>query len=266
MIYYKTDEEIELIRLSSIIVSKVLGYIGSILEPGKTGLEIDKAAEIFIKDHNGIPAFKGYKGFPGTLCISINESVVHGIPNNYTFTENDIVSVDCGVVMNGFYGDSAYTFIFNNVDINVINLCKVTNESLYKGIEASVIGNRIGDIGYAIQTHCEKPHNFGIVRELVGHGIGRNLHESPDVPNFGLKGKGVKLLDGMTIAIEPMVNLGTKSVVHENDGWTIKTRDGKPSAHYEHTIAIRKGKADILTDHSFISESVKNNSNLVDIS
>jgi methionyl aminopeptidase len=266
MIYYKTDDEIELIRQSSIVVSKVLGYIGSILEPGKTGLEIDKLAEIFIKDHNGVPAFKGYRGFPGTLCISINDSVVHGIPNNYSFRDSDLISIDCGVVMNGYYGDSAYTFLFTDVSNNVIELCKVTNASLYKGIEEATIGKRIGDIGFAIQNHCEKPHGYGIVRELVGHGIGRNLHEDPEVPNFGMKGKGVKLLDGMTIAIEPMVNLGTKSVIQENDGWTIKTRDGKPSAHYEHTIAIRKGKADILTDHSFISNSVKNNSNLVDIS
>jgi methionyl aminopeptidase len=265
MIYYKIEEEITLMKQSCDIVSKVLAYAGSILKPGLTSLELDKKSEEFIRDHGGIPAFKGYKGFPASLCLSINEVVVHGIPSNYEYKETDIISVDCGVVKDGYYGDSAFTFLFQEVDSETIKLCQRTNESLYKGIEQAKIGNRIGDLGFAIQNYCES-FGYSMVRELVGHGIGKSLHEDPEVPNFGMKGRGVKFLDGMTIAIEPMVNLGTKNIVLDNDGWTIRTKDGKPSAHYEHTIAIRKEKAEILTDHSFVWNSIKNNSYLLDFS
>ena len=259
MVYYKTNEEIELLRLSNLLVSKTLAYVASLLKPGLSGKFIDKAAEEYIRDHNGIPGFKGYRGFPASLCMSMNDAVVHGIPLAKEFSETDVVSIDCGVLMNGFYGDAAYTFAFMQVSEEVIKLMQVTRESLYKGIEAAVIGNRIGDISFAIQNYCEKVHGFGIVRELVGHGVGRNLHEDPEVPNFGTKGKGTMLKEGVVLAIEPMVNLGTKSVKQQQDGWTIVTKDGKVSAHFEHSVAIRKNGPDILSDHSFIEDENKNN-------
>ncbi|MBK8546241.1 MAG: type I methionyl aminopeptidase [Saprospiraceae bacterium] len=265
MIFFKTDEEIELLRQSNILVSKTLGYISGLLKVGVTGKKIDSAAEEFIRDHGGIPGFKGYKGFPATLCLSKNAEVVHGIPDEYAFTESDIISVDCGVLLNGFYGDSAYTFAFKNVGSDVLDLMKVTKKALYLGIEKCVPGNRIGDISFAIQQFCEKEHSYGIVRELVGHGVGRNLHEEPDVPNFGSKGKGPLLKSGMVIAIEPMVNLGDKKVRQLNDGWTIITRDGRPSVHFEHSVAIRPNGYDILSDHSYIENSIKNNIEIHDI-
>ncbi|HRG39840.1 MAG TPA: type I methionyl aminopeptidase [Saprospiraceae bacterium] len=266
MIYYKTNEEIELMRESNLLVSKTLAYVGGLLKVGETGKKVDKEAESFIRDHGGIPAFKGYRGFPATLCMSLNDAVVHGIPGDKVFVDSDLVSIDCGVVLNGFYGDAAFTFAFVNVSNDAKNLMKVTRESLYKGIEAVLVGNRIGDISYAIQTYCEKVHGYGIVRELVGHGVGRNLHEDPEVPNYGLKGKGPMLKEGMVIAIEPMVNMGNKAVKQLNDGWTILTKDGRPSAHFEHSVAVRKEGADILSDHSFIDDAVKNNPEIVDIS
>lgn len=266
MIYYKTNEEIELMRESNLLVSKSLAYIAELLKVGKSGKFIDKSAEEFIRDNGGVPAFKGYRGFPASLCMSLNDAVVHGIPSDKEFKPDDVVSVDCGVIMNGFYGDAAFTFAFWEVDESVKKLLKVTRESLYKGIEAVVVGNRIGDISSAIQNYCEKVHGYGIVRELVGHGVGKSLHEDPEVPNFGLKGKGPLLKEGIVIAIEPMVNMGGKAVKQLSDGWTILTRDGKPSAHFEHSVAVKKEGPDILSDHSFIDAAVKNNIEIVDIS
>lgn len=266
MIYYKTAEEIELIRESALLVSKTLGFIAANLKVGLSAKNIDKEAESFIRDHNGTPAFKGYRGFPATLCMSFNDAVVHGIPSDQVFCETDIISVDCGVVLNGFYGDSAFTFAFSEVSKDVLKLLKVTREALNLGVSAALVGNRIGDISYAVQNYCEKEHGFGIVRELVGHGVGRNLHEEPEVPNFGQKGRGPLLKDGLVIAIEPMVNLGTKSVKQMNDGWTILTKDGKASAHFEHTIAVRHNGPDVLSNHDLIDVEIKNNPEIIDIS
>jgi methionyl aminopeptidase len=253
MIYYKTDEEIELIRKSSLLVAKTLAEVAKHIEPGVTTAKLDKVAEEFIASQGAKAAFKGYNGFPATLCISVNSQVVHGIPGSYALKDGDVISVDCGVLMNGYYGDSAFTFAVGNVAPEVASLLKVTRESLYKGIEQAVAGMRIGDISSAVQEHAEK-HGYGVVRELVGHGVGRNLHEGPEVPNYGKRGKGIKLQEGLVIAIEPMINLGRKDVKQEADGWTITTADGKASAHFEHTIAIRKGKADILSSFEFVDE------------
>lgn len=266
MIYYKTNDEIELMRQSNLLVSKTLAYIAEILKVGKNGKQIDKAAEEFIRDNGGKPGFKGYRGFPASLCMSVNDAVVHGIPSDRVFSESDIVSIDCGVILNDFYGDAAFTFAFQNISPESKRLLKVTRESLYKGIGAAVIGNRVGDISYAIQHYCEKIHGYSIVRELVGHGVGKNLHEDPEVPNFGQKGKGPLLKDGIVLAIEPMVNMGLRGVKQLNDGWTILTKDGKPSAHYEHSVAVRRSGPDILSDHSYIDESIKKNDEIIDIS
>ena len=266
VIIYKTDEEIELMRKSNLLVSKALGLVGSLIRPGISGIEIDKAAEELIRDNGGVPGFKGYNDFPATLCVSPNEQVVHGIPNKeQIFKDGDIVSVDCGVFMNGFFGDAAYTFAIGDVDEEVMDLLRATNASLYKGIEQAVVGNRLGDISFAIQHFIEKEHGYGIVRELVGHGVGRNLHESPEVANFGRRGRGIKLQEGLVIAIEPMVNLGHKKVLTSKDGWTVYTKDRKPSAHFEHSIAVRKGKADILSTHSFVEEAIRKNDNVKEV-
>lgn len=254
MVIIKTEEEIELLRKSNLIVSGTLAEITSLMKPGITTKQIDKRAEEFIIDNGGVPGFKGYRGFPGTLCISVNDMVVHGIPSSYVLKDGDIVSVDCGVFMNGFHGDSAYTFSLGEVDTRVAELLKATKEALYKGIEKAVVGKRIGDIGSAIQKHVENL-GFSVVREMVGHGVGRNLHEAPEVPNYGLRGRGVKLKKGMVIAIEPMINYGKKEIYQEKDGWTIRTTDGKPSAHFEHSVAVNKQKADILSDFSVIEEA-----------
>ena len=259
MIYFKTDEEIELQRESSLLVGKTLAEVAKHLKPGVQTAFLDQIAETFIKDHQAIPGFKGYGGFPGTLCISVNEQVVHGIPGKQTLKDGDIVSIDCGVLKNGFYGDSAYTFAIGNVSESVLHLMRSTKEALYKGIEQAIDGNRIGDIGFAIQSHVE-PFGYGVVRELVGHGVGRKLHEKPEVPNYGKRGNGIKLRVGMVIAIEPMINLGGRGVTQEADGWTIRTNDRLPSAHFEHTLAIKQGKADILSSFEEI-ESVLNNMN-----
>ena len=264
-VYYKTDEEVELMRQANLVVSKTLAHVGAMLKPGITGQELDKAAETFIRDHKGRPAFKGYHGFPASLCISYNDIVVHGIPGKREFKEGDIVSIDCGVELEGFFGDAAFTFAFVGVDEKTIQLLEVTYGSLYKGIEQAIVGKRIGDISYAVQEFCEVKHKYGVVRDLVGHGIGRALHEDPEVPNYGKRGKGMLLRDGMAIAIEPMVNMGVRNVYQENDGWTIRTKDKLPSAHYEHSVVVRKGKADILSDHSFLQEEIKNNSYLQEI-
>ena len=255
MIYYKTEEEIELVRKSSLLVAKTHAEIAGLIKPGITTLALDKIAEEFIRDNGGVPAFKGYGGFPNTLCMSPNEQVVHGIPNDEFLKNGEILSVDCGVVMNGYYGDSAFTYEVGEVDAETKQLLKVTKESLYKGIEQAVAGNRIGDIGYAVQSHAES-FGYGVVRELVGHGVGRNLHESPEVPNHGRRGRGVMLKEGLVIAIEPMINLGTKRILQHNDGWTITTIDNKPSAHFEHTIVVRKGKAEILSSFEEIEKKI----------
>lgn len=270
-IYYKTDAEIELIRESCLLVSKTLAYVGSLIRPGVKAEYLDMKAEEFIRDHNAVPAFKGYKGsngdFPSTLCFSVNEVVVHGIPNDREVQETDVLSVDCGTLLNGYFGDSAYTFALGGVGVKTLHLLNVTNTSLYKGIAQAQVGKRIGDIGFAIFEYCERQHKFGVVRDLTGHGLGKNLHEDPDVPNHGKRGNGVVLRDGLVIAIEPMVNMGTKDVIGTGDGWTILSADRKPSAHFEHSIALRKGKpADILSSHTYVEEEVKKNANLLEIS
>jgi methionyl aminopeptidase len=256
MIYYKTNEEIEKIRVSSLLVARALAEVAKIIRPGITSLELDKIAEEFIRDNGGVPAFKGYNGFPNSLCISPNEQVVHGIPNNKPYESGDIVSVDCGVLKDGYYGDSAYTFALGEVSDEVQNLLDTTKESLYRGIEVAVEGKRLQDISYEIQTYCESK-GYSVVRELVGHGIGKSLHEAPEVPNFGKRGSGPKLKTGLVIAIEPMINMGRKNIIHGKDGWTIKTSDGMPSAHFEHTIAVGKGKADILSSFEFIEKALE---------
>lgn len=265
-IYYKTEEEIELIRQNCLLVSKTLAVVGKHLKEGVTGSKLDALAEEFIRDHGAEPGFKGYRGFPSTLCISKNEVIVHGIPNDVPYVEGDIVSVDCGVYHNGYYGDAAYTFALGDVGEDTMKLLVVTKESLYKGIEAAKRDGRLGDISYAIQHYTEKIHGYSVVRELCGHGLGKNLHEKPEVPNYGKRGRGVKLQEGLVIAIEPMVNLGTRSIAQLDDGWTVFTRDRKPSAHYEHTIVVRNGAADILSDHSYLEEEIEKNEQLEKIS
>ncbi len=257
MIYFKTDEEIELQRESSLLVGKTLAEVARHLRPGVETIALDRIAETFILDHQAVPGFKGYGGFPGTLCISVNDQIVHGIPGKTVLKEGDMVSIDCGVVKHGFYGDSAYTFAIGEVSEQVRLLMQRTLESLYKGIEQAVDGNRIGDIGYAVQSHVEQ-YGYGVVRELVGHGVGRKLHEKPEVPNYGRRGNGIRLKSGMVIAIEPMVNMGSRNIFQEKDGWTIRTADRLPSAHYEHTVAIRAGKADVLSSFEEIEAVIKN--------
>lgn len=255
-IIFKSQEEIELIRESSLLVSKTLAEVAKVIKPGITTLSLDKLAYEFIKDHGAIPAFLNYGGFPNSLCISPNEQVVHGIPGDYIIKEGDLISVDCGVIKNDYYGDSAYTFAIGAIDEEKQLLIKVTQECLQLGIEKAVVGMRIGDIGFAVQQHAEK-HGFGVVRELVGHGVGVELHEKPEVPNYGRRGNGTRLEEGMVIAIEPMINAGTANVKFWKDGWTVTSKDNKPSAHFEHTIAVKKGQADILSTFSVIEEVLK---------
>lgn len=262
MIYYKTPEEIELIRQSNLLVSATLAMCATELKPGMTPKQIDQMAETFIRDHGGAPAFKGYKGFPATCCISINEEVVHGIPTDGELTEGDLVSIDVGVVLNDYVGDSAYTFALGEMSADVAQLMRVTKESLYLGIEQAIVGNRIGDISWAVQEHTEKKYGYGVVRELTGHGVGKKIHESPDVPNYGKRGHGMKLQEGLVIAIEPMINLGKRNVYVADDDWTIVAEDGKFSAHYEHSIAVKKDKADILSSFVEIEKNEKANPNL----
>ena len=251
MIHYRTDSEIELLRKAALLVGKTLGEVGKHIRPGIRTIELDKIAEEFIRDHGAIPAFKGYEGFPGSLCISVNDAVVHGIPGNYELRDGDIVSVDCGTILDGYVGDSAYTFTVGEVSEEIKLFLQRSKESLYKGIEQAVSGNRIGDIGYAIQSYVEQ-FGYGVVRELVGHGVGRKLHEDPQVPNYGKRGTGTKLSEGIVIAIEPMITFGKSDIIQERDGWTIKTKDRKPAAHFEHDVAIRNGKAEILSSFEWI--------------
>jgi methionyl aminopeptidase len=254
MIRYKTEEEIALIKEGALILGKAHGEVARMIKPGVTTLALDKLAEEFIRDHDGVPSFKNFNGFPASLCISLNENVVHGFPSSHELREGDILSVDCGVFYKGYHSDSAYTYPVGEVSEEVKTLLRVTEESLYKGIEQAMVGHRIGDIGYAVQQHAEQ-FGFGVVRELVGHGLGRDLHEEPEVPNYGKRGKGPKIQEGLVIAIEPMINMGTRSIVQEADGWTIRTADRKPSAHFEHTIAVFKDRTEILTTHEFIKEN-----------
>lgn len=259
MIYLKTDEEIELMRVANQLVGKTLGELAKHIVPGVTTLQLDKIAEEFIRDNGATPAFLGYGGFPNSICASVNENVVHGIPSSKTvLKDGDIISVDCGTHINGFTGDSAYTFCVGEVSPEVKHLLKTTKESLYLGIQSAVEGKRVGDIGNAVQSYCEA-RNFSVVRELVGHGCGRNMHEEPEVPNYGRRGCGPLLRDGMCICIEPMINLGSKNVVFERDGWTVRTKDRKPSAHFEHCIAIRPNGPDILSSFMFIEEVLGDN-------
>lgn len=256
MIYYKTSEEIELIRESALTVSRTLAVIAEHIGEGVTTKKLDKLAEEFIMDNGGIPSFKGYQGFPATLCMSVNEEVVHGIPGDYVLKSGDVISVDCGVYKNGFHGDHAYSFKIGDVDPIVSKLLRITKESLYIGIEAAKVGNRIGDIGYAVQTYVQN-ENYTVVRELTGHGLGKNLHEEPSVPNFGKRGRGPKIENGMVIAVEPMINLGKRNVIQLSDGWTIVTADKKQSAHFEHDIAIVDGKAEILSTFEYLEDVLK---------
>ena len=257
MIFLKTDEDIELLRISNQLVARTLAEIAKLVGPGVSTATLDKIAEEFIRDNGAVPGFLGYGGFPKSICTSVNEQVVHGIPSrDVVLQDGDIISVDCGAYINGFHGDSAYTFEVGEVSSKVKELLRITKESLYLGIEQAVEGKRIGDIGYAIQSHCEA-HGYSVVREMIGHGVGRNLHESPEVPNYGRRGNGVMLKSGMTIAIEPMINLGKRQLVFEKDGWTTRTIDRLPSAHFEHSVAVRKGKAEILSTFEYIEEVLR---------
>jgi methionyl aminopeptidase len=255
-IYYKSAEEVELIRASSMLVSMALAEVAKVIGPGMTTMSLNNLAETFIRDQGAIPAFLNYNGFPYALCISPNEQVVHGFPSDYVIQEGDLISVDCGVIKDNFYGDSAYTFAIGEVDAERKKLIEVTQQCLIAGVEKAVSGARIGDVGYAIQKIAED-NGFGVVRELVGHGVGVKLHEKPEVPNYGLRGRGIKLEEGMVIAIEPMINAGVAGVKFWSDGWTVTSSDNKPSAHFEHTIAVKKGKADVLSTFSLIEEVLK---------
>lgn len=258
MIFLKTDDEIELLRQSNLLVGKTLAEVAKLIKPGVTTKELDRVAEEFIRDHGAIPTFKGFPNpfgppFPGSICTSVNEQVVHGIPGDTVLKDGDIISVDCGTLMNGYCGDSAYTFCVGEVAPEIIELLKVTKEALYKGIEMAVHGKRLGDIGYAVQQHCES-HSYGVVREFVGHGIGKNMHEDPQVPNYGRRGTGALLKKGMCIAIEPMITLGDKKIGMEADRWTVRTKDRKCAAHFEHTVAVGLDKTDILSSFEFIDQ------------
>ena len=255
MIIPKTREEIELMRESALIVSKTLGEIAKVIKPGVTTLFLDKLAEECIRDHSAEPGFLGLYGFPNTLCVSPNTQVVHGIPNSKPLEEGDVISVDCGALKNGFYGDHAYSFEIGEVAPEVKKLLQVTKESLYVGIREFRIGNRVEDVGSAIQKYCES-HGYGVVRELVGHGLGRKMHEDPEMPNYGKRGRGKMFVEGMVVAIEPMINMGTKNIKQLKDGWTILTADGKPSAHFEHNVALIDGKPEILSTFNYIYDAL----------
>jgi methionyl aminopeptidase len=262
VIICKTSEEIEWMRHSNLLVGNTIAHLAAMLRPGITTLELDVVAGQLIRDHGGVPSFLNYNGYPFNTCISVNDAVVHGFPDKSELKEGDVVSIDCGVFKNGFHGDSAYTFVLGAPAAGVMDLLRATKESLYKGIEKAIANNRIGDIAWAVQEHAEKKHGYGVVRELVGHGIGRSLHEDPQVPNFGKRGNGPKLTAGMTLAIEPMINMGKKEVFYDEDGWTVRTKDGSVSAHFEHSICVQKDKADILSSFAAIEAAERANPNL----
>ena len=254
MVNLKNEEELVIIRKSAQILGRAHGEIAKLIKPGVKTMVLDKLAEEFIRDHGGVPSFKNYRGFPSSLCISANEVVVHGFPGKYEIKEGDIISIDCGVEYKGYHSDSAYTYPLEGVKNETLLLLERTYDSLYLGIAQAKAGNRIGDVAYAIQSYVES-FGYGVVRELVGHGVGKKLHEDPEVPNYGKRGKGIKIVPGMVFAIEPMINQGTKSVVQEQDGWTIRTADKKPSAHFEHMVAVHKDRTEILTTHEYIEEN-----------
>jgi methionyl aminopeptidase len=254
MVHLKTEEEIRIIKEGARLLGQTHGEVAKRVKPGVKTSVLDKVAEEYIRDFGGVPSFKNYHGFPAALCISVNEIVVHGFPGSYELREGDVISIDCGVYYNGFHSDSAYTYPLEGVREEILLLLDRTYEALYKGIEQAKAGNRMGDVSYAIQNYVES-FGYGVVRELVGHGVGKNLHEDPEVPNYGKRGKGVKLIPGMVFAIEPMINLGTKNVVQERDGWTIRTADKRPSAHFEHMVAIGEEKTEVLTTHQYIEEN-----------
>lgn len=260
MIIPKTLEQIELMRESALIVSKTLGLLAKEVKPGVTTLYLDKLAEEFIRDNDAVPGFLGLYDFPNTLCMSPNEQVVHGIPNDTPLVEGDIISIDCGAIKNGFYGDHAYTFAVGEIDSETEKLLQVTKESLYVGIREFKANNRVGDVGFAIQKHCES-HGYGVVRELVGHGLGQVMHEDPEMPNYGRRGRGKKFVEGMVVAIEPMINLGTHRIKQHRDGWTITTLDNKPSAHFEHDVALVNGKPELLSTFAYIYDALGIESN-----
>ena len=262
MILYKTDTEVESMKQSARLVSQTLTEVATMLKPGITTFQIDRLCAEFIRDHKAIPSFLNYRGYPYNICASVNDVVVHGFPNNEPLKEGDIVAIDMGVILNGWHGDHAYTFAVGDPGAEVMKLIQVTKASLYKGIEKAVAGNRIGDISFAIQDYTEKKHGYGIVRELVGHGLGESLHEDPQVPNYGKRGTGPQLKQGLVLAIEPMINLGNKEVYTESDGWTVRTKDGKPSVHFEHDVCVRKNKADILSDYRSIEKAEQINPHL----
>lgn len=262
MIILKTNNEVELMRQSALLVSKTLTVVAGMLKPGITTLALDKMIGEYIHDHHAVPSFLNYNGYPFNSCLSVNDVVVHGFPKREELKDGDIISVDIGVILNGWHGDHAYTFAIGDPGKEVMHLIRVTKESLYKGIDKAVAGSRIGDISFAIQEHTERKYGYGVVRELVGHGLGKNLHEDPQVPNYGKRGSGAKLKEGMVLAIEPMINLGKKDVYTEADGWTVKTKDGKPSVHFEHDVCVRKSIPDILSDYTLIEAAEKANVNL----
>lgn len=259
MIHYKTNQEVEIQRESALMVGRAIAEVAKLIKPGVTTAHLDKVADEFIRDNNATPSFKNFKGYPFASCISVNDAVVHGFPSANELREGDIISVDIGVYKNGYHGDSAYTFALGDPGENILNLLRVTKESLRLAVEKAVSGNRIGDIGFTVQDYCEKQYGYGVVRELVGHGLGKSLHEDPQIPNYGRRGSGGKLKEGMVIAIEPMVNLGVKEVWYDKDGWTVRTKDGKASAHYEHTICVRRGQADVLSSFKEVEEAEKAN-------
>jgi len=262
MILYKTDAEVELMKKSARLVSETLTEVAKMLKPGVTTFQVDRLCAEFIRDHKAIPSFLNYRGYPYAICASVNDVVVHGFPNNHALKDGDVVSIDFGVILNGWHGDHAYTFLLGETTDDVLQLLRVTKESVYKGIEQAIAGNRVGDISSAIQEHTERKYGYGVVRELVGHGLGRSLHEDPQVPNYGKRGSGKTLKENVVLAIEPMINMGTKDVYTEDDGWTIRTRDGKPSVHFEHDVCVKKNKALILSDYSIIEKAEQANSNL----
>jgi methionyl aminopeptidase len=262
LVYYKTEAEIVLMKKAATLVSKTLTEVAKILKPGVTTLQIDRLCAEFVKDNNAVPSFYNYRGYPHNICASVNDVVVHGFPNNVALSDGDIVSIDMGVILNGWHGDHAYTFIIGEASEDAKKLVNITKESLYKGIEKAIINNRIGDIAFAIQEHTEKKNKYGVVRELVGHGLGKNLHEDPNVPNFGMRGTGMKLKENLVLAIEPMINMGNKDVFTDSDGWTVKTKDGLPSVHFEHDVCVKRGKALILSDYSIIEAAEQANPNL----
>jgi methionyl aminopeptidase len=262
LVYYKTEVEVAFMKKAAILVSKTLTEVAKMLKPGVTTLQIDKLCAEFVKDNNAIPSFYNYRGYPHHICASVNDVVVHGFPNDIALKDGDIVSIDMGVILNGWHGDHAYTFVIGEASADAMKLVNITKESLYKGIEKAIVNNRIGDIAFAIQEHTERKYKYGVVRELVGHGLGKNLHEDPNVPNFGMRGTGMKLKENLVLAIEPMINMGKKDVFTDSDGWTVRTKDGLPSVHFEHDVCVKRGKALILSDYTIIEAAEQANPNL----